>query len=116
MFGMGMGMGGRRNPSMRYLRIGALVLILLAGVVFHHSGKTYDSLRVLYYVLIIGLIAYSFRARRSIGQSGGFNSVGARFGRPGGQGWASRPGAQAPVDARLREPEPDPGPQDPGAS
>jgi hypothetical protein len=54
---------GSRNPQLRYLRLGALVVLILAGSAFHHSGPTYDAIRVVYYALILGVIGYALYHR-----------------------------------------------------
>jgi hypothetical protein len=58
-----MGMGGR-NPAFRAVRLGALVLVVLAGVVFHHSGGAYNAIHFLYIALVIGFLAVSISTRR----------------------------------------------------
>jgi|GEM_PF-1393434 len=60
MMGFGYG-GGYRN--VRYLRIGAIVALLLFGALAHDEGRAYDTVRLFYFALIIGLIAFSFRSR-----------------------------------------------------
>lgn len=61
MFGIGF---GRRNPRLRLLRIGGLVLLVVAGAIFHHHGRDYQAVRGLYYVVIVALLAASFLRRR----------------------------------------------------
>jgi Protein of unknown function (DUF2510) len=72
MFGM-----GYRNPTTRYLRIGALVIVLLAGAVLHHSGG-----------IVVG-----FASRRGYGRG-----VGQGYGR--GVGAGVPPGAMPPNGPR----------------
>jgi hypothetical protein len=66
MFGL-----GPRNPQLRVIRLGILVLVILAGVVFHHQGSTYDAIRVGYYVVLVAFIGYAFSARSRAKRGGG---------------------------------------------
>lgn len=61
MFGIGF---GRRNPRLRLLRIGGLVLLVAAGAIFHHHGRDYEAVRGLYYVVVVALLAAAFMRRR----------------------------------------------------
>jgi hypothetical protein len=54
---------GSRNPQMRYLRLGLLAAVLLAGWAFHDSGPTYTAIRIVYFVVVIGFIAFAFYRR-----------------------------------------------------
>jgi len=87
MFGMGMGRG---NSSLRAIRIGLLVMVILAGVVFRHSGGTYDAIRGVYYVLIVGFLVFAFVTRRRAGQSRG-GTAGGSWGGTSGGSWGNRP-------------------------
>jgi hypothetical protein len=51
------------SPQLRSVRIGAIVLLLLAGAAFHHRGNVYLGIRIGYYVLIVGALA-AFAWRR----------------------------------------------------
>jgi hypothetical protein len=90
---------GYRNPTTRYLRIGAFVLVLLAGSLFHHSGGTYTVIRYAYYALIIGLLVMSFRSRRGLGRG----MMGGRQAPPG-QGFPTSDPRQNPVASSLAAP------------
>lgn len=79
-FGIGF---GRRNPRLRLLRIGGLVLLVLAGAIFHHHGRDYQAVRGLYYVVIVVLLAASFMRRR------------------GGSRWPARPPTAVPPSGSL---------------
>ena len=104
---MAFGFGG--NKKFRGYWIGALALVILAGVVFHHSGRTYETIRILYYAAIIGMLVYRFRSRRQLmGRNGG--APPSMFGRPSGYGgWNQPPPANNgttsnhPIEARLVE-------------
>jgi hypothetical protein len=88
MFGM-----GYRNPTTRYLRIGALVIVLLAGAVLHHSGGIYNVIHVAYLALIVGFLVVGFASRRGYGRG-----VGQGYGR--GVGAGVPPGAMPPNGPR----------------
>ncbi len=77
MFGMGMGRG---NSSLRTIRLGLLVMVILAGVVFHHSGGVYDTIHAIYYVLIVGFLVFAIATRRRARQSPGGGTAGGSFG------------------------------------
>jgi len=68
---------GRGNSSLRAVRLGLLVMVILAGVVFHRSGGTYQAIHVLYYVLIVGFVGFALMTRRRRGNQ-------APGGTPGG--------------------------------
>jgi hypothetical protein len=71
MFG-GMGGMGGRSSSLRFLRLGALAALLVGTAVFHVRGSGYVALRVIYIVVIVGVLIASFalRRRRSSGPGG----------------------------------------------
>jgi hypothetical protein len=75
-------MGGR-NSSLRFLRLGALAALLIGTAVFHVHGSGYVTLRVIYIVVIVGLLIASFALRRRGGPG-----PGGRSGR-GGRGMGS---------------------------
>jgi hypothetical protein len=93
MFGMGMGRG---NSSLRMLRLGLLVMVILAGVVFHHSGGVYDTIHAIYYVLIVGFIVFAIATRRRSRQSPGGTAGGSWGGTSGGSWGNTPPPAQPP--------------------
>ena len=82
MFG-DMGSMGGRNSSLRFLRLGALAAFLVGTAVFHVRGSGYATLRVIYIVVIVGVLIASFALRRR-GRSG----PGGRSGG-GGRGMGS---------------------------
>jgi hypothetical protein len=59
---MGFGLGGC-NSNLRYVRIGAIIALLLFGALSHDSGAGYTTFRLFYFALIIGLLMFSFRSR-----------------------------------------------------
>jgi hypothetical protein len=91
MFG-GMGGMGGRNSSLRFLRLGALAALLIGTAVFHVRGSGYVTLRVIYIVVIVGVLIASFALRRRggsgpSGRSGGDSGMrsgvgGGTFGAP----------------------------------
>jgi len=97
---------GRGNPSLRAVRLGLLVMVILAGVVFHHSGGVYDTIHVLYLVLIVGLLAFALVTRRRRQPPGG-TSAGSWGGTSGGSwGGVNRPPATpspSPTDGPIGE-------------
>jgi hypothetical protein len=78
---------GRGNSSLRYLRLGLLVMVILAGVVFHHSGGVYDTIHAIYYVLIVGFIVFAIATRRRAKQSSGGTAGGSWGGGASGGSW-----------------------------
>jgi hypothetical protein len=80
MFG-GMGGMGGRNLSLRFFRVGALAALLIGTAVFHVRGSGYVTLRVIYIVVIVGVLIASFALRRP-----GGSGPGGRSGRGGGMG------------------------------
>jgi len=85
MFG-GMGGKGGRNTSLRFLRLGALAALLIGTAVFHVRGSGYVTLRVIYIVVIVGVLIASFALRRRGGSGprgrsgGGGNGMGSGVG------------------------------------
>jgi hypothetical protein len=69
MFG-GMGGVGGRNSSLRVLRLGALAAFVIGTAVFHGRGSGYVTLRVIYIVLIFGVLMASFATRHRARGSG----------------------------------------------
>jgi hypothetical protein len=81
---------GRGNSSLRYLRLGLLVMVILAGVVFHRSGGIYDTIHAIYYVLIIGFLVFAIATRRRARQSPGGTAGGSWGGGASGGSWGGR--------------------------
>ncbi len=99
---LGFGYGGR--SPLRYVRLGLLLLVVLAGVAFHGHGSAYHAIHDVYLVAIIGLIGFAVirggARRRGIG------------GGPMGPGPAG-PGQQSPPVGGYGAPPgwPSPAPQ-----
>lgn len=56
---MGIVGGGRnRNPLFRYIRIGMLLMLILAAVVFKGHGQVYTDIRIGYWVLLAGFLLF----------------------------------------------------------
>src|SRR5450755_1285297 len=85
MFG-GMGGMGGRNSSLRFLRLGALAALLLGTAVFHVRSSGYVTLRVIYIVVIVGVLIASFALRRRGGSGPGGRSGGGGMGSGVGGG------------------------------
>ena len=67
-------------------RIGLLLAVVFAGVIFKHSGSAYTSIHVVYIVVIVGALIYSSMARSG------------RIGR----GRSTPGGPIGPIDVRAR--------------
>jgi hypothetical protein len=61
---------GSRNPQMRNMRLALLAVLLIAGFAFHDHGSAYTAIRVLYYVVILGVVVYAV-SRRSLAKRRG---------------------------------------------
>jgi len=85
MFG-DMGSMGGRNSSLRFLRLGALAALLIGTAVFHVRGSGYVTLRVIYIVVIVGVLIASFALRRRGGSGPGGRSGGGPGMRSGAGG------------------------------
>jgi hypothetical protein len=68
--------------SFRMIRIGLLVSVLILGATLHDKGSTYNTIRVIYVVIVLGLLIGSFALRRG----GGMRRRG-----PGGYGGPTGP-------------------------
>jgi hypothetical protein len=84
------GMGGGRS-GLRMIRLGALVLFLILAATLHGRGSTYNTLHVVYIVIVVGVLVASI-AGRGRGRSG--------LRRPGGGGGGFGSGPPAPNGAR----------------
>jgi hypothetical protein len=71
---------GRGNSSLRAARLGLLVMVILAGVVFHRSGGVYQTIHVLYYVLIVGFLVFALATRRRRGSQPRGGTAGGSWG------------------------------------
>jgi hypothetical protein len=78
MFG---GVGGGPS-SLRFIRLGALVVILIVGTALRHSGSAYRAIYWVYLVVIVCVIAASFARRGRGRRGGGSTGGGGGFGTP----------------------------------
>lgn len=60
MFGLGFGLGGRQ----RGWRLGALVLLLAAALVFHRGSHAYELVRIGYAVVVVAVLLSGVARRR----------------------------------------------------
>jgi hypothetical protein len=104
---------GRGNSPLRAVRLGAFVLVILAGVVFHHSGGVYQTIHVLYLVLIVGVLAFALLTRTRRGKQSPSGTAGGSWGGLGGSAAAptSPPSTERPFG--LINNEHDLGPDEP---
>jgi hypothetical protein len=109
MFG-GMGGMGGRNSSLRFVRLGALAALLIGTAVFHVRGSGYATLRVIYIVVIVGVLIASFALRRRGGSGPGGRSRGgggSGMGSGIGGGTFGAPRRPPPGYPENSDPEPD---------
>jgi hypothetical protein len=62
---------GSRNPQMRTMRLALLAVVLIAGFAFHDHGTVYTTIRVIYYAVILGVVAYALWHRSPAQRRGG---------------------------------------------
>ncbi|HVB06352.1 MAG TPA: DUF2510 domain-containing protein [Acidimicrobiales bacterium] len=107
MFGGGIGSrGGYGNPTLRNIRIGLVVAVIAAGLLFHRSGSAYSAIRTVYLVAVLGFLAYGFTRRRRSGIGGARRPGSLPGGAPLPGGWGGQQGA--PVDIRPAPSDPAP--------
>jgi hypothetical protein len=82
-------MGGG-NSTLRAIRIALLVGFLVLATTLHGHGSTYNTLHIVYFVLVIGLLIASFSMR------GGRRSGNRQSGRGGPVGRGGFGGAPPP--------------------
>ena len=76
--------------SFRMIRIGLLLSVLILGATLHDKGSTYNTIRVIYVVIVLGLLIGSFALRRG----GGMRRRGpSGYGGPAGPAGPADPGA-----------------------
>jgi hypothetical protein len=90
-------MGGGRS-GLRMVRIVALVLFLILAATLHGRGTTYNTLHVVYIIIVVGVLIASVAGRRRCG------SRGSRHG--GGSFGTGPPGSNIPQNNSdpIREP------------
>jgi hypothetical protein len=47
----------------RMIRIGLLIAVIVGGLIFHHQGHAYDTIRVIYVVVVLGFLAWRISLR-----------------------------------------------------
>jgi hypothetical protein len=109
MFGL-----GPRNPQLRVIRLGILVLVILAGVVFHDHGPTYEAIHIGYYVILVAFIGYAFYARSRATRGGGTMGAPGPTPSPTLPGHRGDPSSTVPVPASPPPSTPAPSTQTPG--
>jgi hypothetical protein len=72
------------------------VLVVLAGIVFHHSGGVYDTIRVIYLALVIGFLVFAASARRRRGRNPSQGTAGGP--------WGGMSGGQSPFPGSSQQP------------
>ena len=55
---------GLRRHHFIAIRVVLIVGIVLVGITLHHHGPLYDVIRVAYFALILGLVAWRVNRRR----------------------------------------------------
>jgi hypothetical protein len=47
----------------RMMRIGLLIAVVVGGLIFHHQGHAYDTIRIVYVVVILGFLVWRVAMR-----------------------------------------------------
>lgn len=55
---------GLRRRHFIAIRVLLVVGIVVVGITLHHHGPLYDAIRVLYFALILGFVAWRLNRRR----------------------------------------------------
>jgi len=101
----------------RMARIGLLVAFLILLVTLHGRGAAYNDFHVIYLVLLVGLLAFSFtrrRGQRPMGQGRWRNGSGGQPGnQPSGRGSFGTAPPPPPPPAQTNWENPDPESGDP---
>jgi hypothetical protein len=63
-------MGGGRS-SLRFIRFGMLAVFLVLATTLHRQGSAYNTIHVIYFVVIAGLLVATFAFRGRGGGGGG---------------------------------------------
>jgi hypothetical protein len=98
-------MGGGRS-TLRMIRLGALVLFVVLASTLHGRGSTYNTLHVVYLVVIAGVLVVSL-ALRGRGGGRGPGGGGGRFG-PGGSRMGGGSFGSGPPRQKMPADNPDP--------
>src|ERR1700683_5503918 len=75
----------------RAFRFGALAVVVVAGVAFRHTGRGYDTIRDIYFAVIIGLFFTRARFGGRIRRGGMGGWQGARYGGDGARSSPVKP-------------------------
>jgi hypothetical protein len=103
-------MGGGHS-TLRMIRLGALLLFIVLAATLHGRGSTYNTLHVVYLVVIAGVLVASLtlrgRGRGGRGPGGGGGRFGSGGSRLGGGSFGSGPPRQ---NMPGENPDPEAGP------
>jgi hypothetical protein len=47
----------------RMMRIGLLIAVVVGGLIFHHQGHAYDTIRIVYVVVVVGFLIWRISMR-----------------------------------------------------
>jgi uncharacterized membrane protein YgcG len=87
------------------VRLGALVLFLILAATLHGRGSTYNTLHVVYFVIIAGVLVASIASRR--GGGGGRGTRGGRYGPGGSRFGGGSFGSGPPQHFPAENPDPE---------
>jgi hypothetical protein len=45
------------------MRIGLLAAVIVGGLIFHHQGHAYDTIRIVYVVVVLGFLVWRLALR-----------------------------------------------------
>jgi hypothetical protein len=112
------GFGGRNGPSwIRFVRLGLLALILILGATLHDRGSTYNTIHIVYLVVVVALLIGTVIFARGLGRSSsrgrGLQRGRGRYGpsddAPVGSGsFGTAPSAPGPTSSAPPPPPPRP--------
>jgi hypothetical protein len=49
----------------RIMRIGLLIAVIVGGLIFHHQGHAYETIRIVYVVIVVGFLIWRLSTRSS---------------------------------------------------
>ena len=78
------------------MRLALLAVVLIAGFAFHDHGTVYTTIRVIYYAVILGVVAYALWHRSLAKRHGG-----APGPRPDPGSTPTRPGPTLPAATQV---------------
>lgn len=47
----------------RMMRIGLLIAVIVGGLIFHHQGHAYETIRIVYVVIVVGFLIWRISMR-----------------------------------------------------